>query len=502
MLPGKTVNTSIVILILLSAIACSRKLELKDLKDIHKVGVAGIDSIYYMNVGDTLRIHAQLQGGEGNVKDTNRYEISWAYYQPGGFVKIMTQDLEFVATKSIIGELNWYFRITDRQTGLFTQQPFKVSVLTPTKEGWYVLCDVGNNHSRLDMLTYNPAGTYAAVPDVMVKMGASYELKGKPVSVDYALTYLNFTFESAIVVTDQDAVQLDASLLNVQHQLSEAFPVAANFHPATFTALYSYYAGLFNVNGAIYYSGPDYVGDAAGPVSRSAADATLLKASPMMAASEDFYLTQTTDMVVFDDDQQAFFTISGLDRVTPTPVPLGNGTLFNFQIRKKLVSLLFTPYNGGEFYAVLQDNTSTTRYLAIFNAKGQQRYFAELKGTDISQATLFAVSGEFGYLFYSAGGKVYEFDPVNNTNPLVADMGAKTVSYLRAPRFPLVITFAEPRIGDLSRQLIIGAYEAANMATSGVIGIYDVPAANKPLVLKGQYSGFGKVVSMCYKEAL
>lgn len=207
-------------------------------------------------------------------------------------------------------------------------------------------------------------------------------------------------------------------------------------------------------------------------------------------------------MVVFDDNQQAFFTISGLDHVRPTPVPLGNGSLFNFQVHKKLVSLLFTPYNGGEFYAVLQDNAATTRYLAIFNAKGQQRYFGELKGTDIAQASLFAVSGEFGYLFYSSGGKVYEFDPVNNTNPLVADLGAKNISYLRAPRFPLSITFSNSaaRIRELTRKLIIGTYEEANIGTSGVIGIYDVPAANKPLVLKDQYSGFGKVVSMCYKE--
>jgi PKD-like family len=502
MLPGKIRHTTIVILTLFSAIACSRKLELKDLKDIHKVGVTGIDSIYYINVGDTLRIRAELQGGEGNVRDTNRYELSWAYYQPGGFEKLVMPDLEFVATKSTIGEFNWYFRITDKQTGLFTQQPFKVSILTPTKEGWYVLCDVGNNHSRLDMLSYNPAGTYSAVPDVMTKMGAPYELKGKPVSVDYAITYLNFTFESAIVVTDQDAVQLNPSLLKVQRRLSDAFPVSANFRPASFTALYSYNAGLFNVNGAIYYSGPDYVGDAAGPVSRSAADATPLKASPQMASSEDFFRTQIAYMVIFDDNQQAFFTISGLDRVAPTPVPLGNGSLFNFQVHKKLVSLLFTPYNGGECYAVLQDNAATTRYLAIFNAKGQQRYFGELKGTDIEQASLFAVSGEFGYLFYNSGGKVYEFDPVNNTNPLVADLGAKNISYLRAPRFPLSITYSEPRIQDLSRKLIIGTYEEANIGTSGMIGIYDVPAANKPLVLKDQYSGFGKVISMCYKEAL
>lgn len=353
------------------------------------------------------------------------------------------------------------------------------------------------------MLSYNPLSAYAAVPDVMNKMGAPNELKGKPVSVDYAITYLNFKFESAIVVTDQEALQLDPSLLSLQEQLSDAFPVAANLKPASLTAVYSLYSGLFNVNGAVYYSGPDYVGDVAGPVNRSAADATPLMASPLMASSEDFYgKGSACNIVIFDDNQQAFYTISGLDRTAPTPVPLGDGSLFNFQIHKKLLALLYTPYNSGEFYAVLQDNSAATRYLAIFNAKGQQRYFGELKGTDIQKASHNAISTEFGYLFYSVGSKIYEFDPVNNTNPMVADLGGKTVSYLSAPRFPLNISYAEQRIKDLSRQLIISAYEEADLHASGVIGIYDIPAANKSLVLKNQYNGFGKVVSMSYKEVL
>ncbi|SCC07242.1 PKD-like family protein [Chitinophaga costaii] len=492
---------SVVLLpLLLLVLSCSRKLDQPDLKPINMPKVAGLDSIYYVNIGDTLRINPQLTGGEANLLDTSRYLVEWSKLKDNQTDSTYrSNDLQYVPNLDDAGNSTWYYRITDKKLGVFTQQQFEISVVIPTQAGWYVLSDIGNNSSRLDMLSYNVFSGYAAIPDIIGKMGSTYQLRGKPRSVDFAYTLMALPQVATIVITDQDAVFLDPDGLSIVGKVEDDFSLSSNFSPATYNGIYSFYAALLNVGGQLYYSDGDLFGDAAGPVPRSATDNSPMHISPLFACSTDYFYMYNMDMILFDMDSQSFLRSQNLYYSSSYPVFMGKGELFNFQIKKKLMALTYTGYNGGEFYAVLEDNDTAAYYLAIFKANGSQRYFAQLNVIGIDQADHFAVGTEFGYLFYTVGSQVYEFDAINQVNKMVADLGDKQISYIGIPTFPISIN-GDSHKEDLSRKLLICSYDAADQEHSGTIGIYNIPAANAPLQLKESYTGFGKIVSLSYRE--
>lgn len=489
--------SGLLLLIIAAATGCTRQLDRPSLKEINVVKVTGIDSIYYVTIGDTLSIRPQCTGGEGDLSDTNRYRKEWVNTNNDTTYRAPALEL-FIGKKTRISS-TWYFRITDKQLGIFTQKKFLVSVTMPTQQGWYVLCDIGNNQPRLDMLCFNTGKEFSVAADVMRRVGSDYELKGKPLSVDFAHTLLAKPQVATIVVTDEDAVFLNPDWLAPVGKVSDAFPFSSHFRPSAFKASYSYYGAVIHAGDNLYISNFDIYGSAIGPMPRSATDPALLRISPLTACGLPSSMTYDADAVVFDVDNQSFFKMTNFAFGPPgTPIPMGKGPLFDFHIGKKLLSLTFTPYNDGEFYAILQDNNAATRYLAIFNIKGEQRYFDQLSATGIGDATMFAVSNEFGYLFYIVGNKVYEFDPINKSSSLVVDYGNQQISYMAAPvfRIPDIDTLE----AALTNKLIIASYDAAAPAHSGVIDIYTVPPANGPLKTKDTYTGFGKVVAMSYRE--
>ncbi|UYQ94505.1 hypothetical protein MKQ68_05300 [Chitinophaga horti] len=146
--------------------------------------------------------------------------------------------------------------------------------------------------------------------------------------------------------------------------------------------------------------------------------------------------------------------------------------------------------------------TDNKVFLARFMTTGaKQNFYEEITGTDVALAEHFCVSPEYGYVFYSVGSKVYEYDFSLKKSVLMKDYGNRRISVMKFHRFlSLEAAISNAFYTELSRKLAICTYEPGNPSASGVMELYNVPGINGPLRLYKSYEGLGKVVSLTYRE--
>ena len=151
-------------------------------------------------------------------------------------------------------------------------------------------------------------------------------------------------------------------------------------------------------------------------------------------------------------------------------------------------------------YAVLKDPGIDKFYLIRFSFGGGPTnsnlqpvdYFQEITATDFALAEKFAISPNLGYLFYSTGGKVYEYDMFLKTSRLMLDKGSEKIS--------LLVFDTNKKPATWKNSLMVGSYDPAGTAGSnGTLTQYSVPPVNGNLVVQNQWTGLGQVVSVSYR---
>jgi hypothetical protein len=171
---------------------------------------------------------------------------------------------------------------------------------------------------------------------------------------------------------------------------------------------------------------------------------------------------------------------------------------FSYKPNMDLLYMITIP---GSFatYAVLKDPVTNRVYVYSFTMQTtvSQNFAKEITGTDIVNAEKFAINPEFGYLFYNVGSKVYE---VNFDNPsvskLVVDLGSRKLSLLKFHPFRGYTKYATQ-----AYSLMVGSYDPGKPAEScGTLSQYAVPGLFGDPVLIKSWSGFGKIVSLTYRE--
>ncbi|MGY0035191.1 hypothetical protein [Pedobacter sp. NJ-S-72] len=161
-----------------------------------------------------------------------------------------------------------------------------------------------------------------------------------------------------------------------------------------------------------------------------------------------------------------------------------------------LLHMDWVKFNGGEVFAILKDPNSSKKYLARFNSKtNSQSYYAEITGTDFAQAEQYAVSPDMGYLFYTVGSKVYEYDMSLKTTSLMLDKGSSKISLLK---FQVYKSYRKYKDGN---KLIVCSYDPAGTeGANGKMEQFIVPPLNGGLQLFQSYTGMGKIQSINYRE--
>lgn len=491
-----------------SLTSCNKDLGNYDYTAINEINFSGIDSLYEILAGEHLDISPEITATLGNPDQEDNFTYEWATIpsglSPASYSQlnknILSTNRNLSETIRLApGEHYLYYTVTDRQTGVFTQQQYLIRVASDIYEGYLVLSDI-NGTARLDMLSYrSTANTMNFYADILQNMGSSLTLQGTPLQV-YCYPYLGNPYGIYIMTSEStDRIHPEDFSYNMEYNIMYDFMTGINTNvvgekmfgtqsliPGV-TWLYS--------NNNVYYSWRGFVNQMFGNPINAYVGGSVFKVSPHMAISANSF---DPVAVLFNEDKKGFVrnvarNASSIDMTVPT-----NSTpLFDFHIGMDLIHLE-CPYSG-YFYAILHDATDDKYYLARFLESGAQSYWDEITGEDIDKATHFAVSPELGYLFYSVGGKVYEYDSSLRSSKLMIDKGSHEITLLKfQPFFNRTAASRSETYRVWANWLHVASHEPANNA--GTLEMYSVPLLNADLVKEKNYDGFGKIVSLTYRE--
>lgn len=487
--------------------ACSKDIGNYEYHDINQITFTDFqtDKGYQAVFGDTLTINTTLSmSGDQQPKEED-YAYEWSL-RLGSSTAPPLRDSVLSVNKVLKvkiglapGAYSLQYRVKDKKTGVQFQKKAALTVTTDVYEGYLVLNDV-NGQSRLDMLSYKKATqTFEQYTDVLKKMGSTLPMEGKPYQV-LCMQYTNANITpqnyGIFVLTSSGTNRINQETFGVAPNLNIRYlfvgDLPSNFAPQGITGeltfgIYPFL--LLNDNGNVY-SYSTFAGYAFkyAPLNVYTASGQPFNVSP-------YRLSNGTVTLMYNTEKKNFVTASSYTSTSVTDVPLS----YNYPVGYDLV------YMGKDYsnkaFAVLKDPATAKYWLMRFNVGAAQNYLLEVLGTDFKDATNFALSPEWGYLFYSVGGKVYEYDLALRTSKLMVDKGSSKVSYLAFQNFYIRFSNNNPNYRIWANHLTVGSYDPAGTpGSNGTLEQYAVPEVNGQIVKTRSWTGFGKIVSVAYRE--
>ena len=503
----KYIKTALAIGLLFLVYACRKDIGNYDYQEINKVKFAGIDSVYFGLLGERFQINPKLDftlDPAGNEAD---YNYEWIALNMGSSVLPKDQKNELAKTRNLDitlkvppGPYKVYYTVTDKKTGVAYTRMFRLNVETSIYEGWMVLNDV-NGAARLDMVT-KIKDVYKPVADILGTTGSELVLQGKPVDV-YCYPYSR-TVYGVYVSTDQRTDRVDPetfkwkNTFNIKYEMVSNVP--DNFHADFISGIIEENANSYMyANGNVYYNFATYQLSYGTPINLLKGETAPFKTAPFVPAARDPKSLNAT-AVLFDTAKKRFLKHSNHES-NCNPMLKQDNAFFDYNdVGMDLMYMDYSPFGGGDVFAVLKDPAGKV-YLTKFNMfSGIQNYFSEMTGPEITKAEKFAISPVYGYLFYSAGGRVYEYDTSLKTTKLMLDKGAEQISLMKFQPFRSTGS-SRPYYQSRRNQLLVASYNPALPAgKNGKMELYVVPGLNADLSLGESYDGFGKIVSISYRE--
>lgn len=485
--------------------------------EINEVTITGFDTQngYQALFGEVLSITPSLDMSMDENSPADRYSYEWSLRLPGvqgtngrpASDSVLSTERNFNKKIELApGSYVLQYKVTDNTTGMRFQQRANLTVTTDVYEGFLILNNV-NNQSRLDMISAkkNAADTLVQYTDVLSMMGSTVPMQGEPYQVNCMLWT-----RSNIDPLNYGIFILNGAGTNRIHQETFAYTSTLNIRylmlgdvPANFAAerLNGKFSGTTTPAYLMYAAGNMY--------SYSTSAGYIFKYTPVNTYSVNgtpfrvskYAVTNGSVGLMYDMDARCFVTLSTFSNATVAKVadnfgyPTGYDLLYmERDYNNVVVAILKDPATGKRYVLRVRLNAVLT--------PNSGDYFKEITGTDIANATCFAMSPELGYLFYSAGGKVYEYDAALGTSILMVDRGQDEVSYLDFQFFYNALgARANPSYRVWRNWLIVGSYNPAGPAgNNGTLEFYSVPPVNGQLVRKNSWTGFGKIVSVSYRE--
>lgn len=473
-------------------------------QDINEISFARFDTVngYTSNFGATLHITPELIGTKVSPGQSPQYSYEWSIAGQYQNDRILSTEKDLnIEVNELPGAYTLKYRVTDKNTGVLFHIKTTLFVKTEVFEGYMVLSEV-NGKSRLDMITYdNLTATFKPIYDVLQKMNSSLPEQGQPYQVVCTKTRSPFNYSDTsyaiYLVTASGTNRIHPEtfdsnpMYNIRYEIvgdiSPDFKAnAIVVDPGFFPAMYLYAEN--NVH--IWTSNAGFYGL---PVNRYVGK-ELFKASPYIAGNGDW-----TSVTMFDMDKRSFAWLPSHTQTAAVEVPKASqpGDI-DYPTGK---DLLYMARNASNYlYAITKDPSGNNCYLTKFMSGSLPTYSRLITGTDIHKATHFAISNNPEYLFYSVGGKVYEYDLYLQTSKLMLDKGNAAISYLSFEIFTASDAFPGT-YGQWARWLTVGHYDpAGTTGSNGTLEQYQVVDANEPLILKKKWDGFGKIASVSYRE--
>ena len=494
----KNIKTQIVLLILLLlSVSCADDLGNYNYTAINELKVTGIEKKYTVYNGDHFKITPNLTPTLDDGSDPNRYSYQWVAYNQyiqsttsSTTVLAKTKNLD-IDVKLAPAEYAIYYFIKDNVTGVtWQQQTFTLTVVSSIYEGWLVLGDV-DGKARLDMVSILPNVTEPRIiTDVLAKTGSDLKLSGKAVSVNCSKNPISSPLLYGIYVTASESgtSRIDPDSFAWTLSQNIAYEILDNSFPSNFGVDFMKTYSILDENliyskGNIYYYNRMQLIRYSLPQNKVDTETKTFYAAPFIAENQLSFGSP-----VFYDQNGRRFLRYGCVSSTCSKMPdaVGTGAVLDWNnTNSDLVYMTTSNFNGMENFAVLKDITTGKYNLLRFNKGFVQTYYkAILNAPDFDKAKLFAVSPDAGYLFYTVGNKVYEYDSGTQSAKLMLDKGTDEVTYIGF----------HSTAKSFANKLVVGSY-----GSEGKLELYTVPPVNGDLILTNSYSGLSKIVSVAYR---
>lgn len=430
--------------LVLVCFACKKDLGNYEYTTLNSLGFDGISNSYTVTLGDKLKITPEFKFNKETITDENAYSYQWYAMNVKSADLLPADQRKDIATTRNLdaaiqippGDYRFYYSVTDKKTGIVYTAESRLKVETNIFEGWMVLNDV-NGTARLDMVS-KVKNVYAPITDVLAFTGSELTLKGKPLSV------MCFPFRSNFygisISTDQGTNRIEPetfkwkSTYNLSYEMVSNVP--AGFHADFLAPVKEIFAGMCYMYAGenVYYTHNTFGVNYGVPINLVKGEQIGFKPAPFIAAAMN-NATGYPMAVLFDTEKKRFLR-QGNNESNMATIPKPQTQLFDSSnMGMDMIFMDYTSYANGEVYAILK-NPAGKIYLARFSPfTGAQNYFSEITGTGIEQAEKFTLSPVFGYLFYSVGGKLYEYDTSLKTSKLMLDKGAEKITLMKFQYF-------------------------------------------------------------------
>ncbi|QKJ32809.1 hypothetical protein HQ865_24650 [Mucilaginibacter mali] len=503
-----------VVLGLLSA--CRKDLGNYQYHDINEGQISNINDSYSAFRGTALAISPTLKFTMDDGADTTKYTYAWY---------IIDQSVLPITKKTVAKSknLNWsvniassttaytlLYEVTEVSTGAIFRKSSSLTVGTEIADGWLILNDIGGK-GRLDFLNYlSASSTFKPYTDILTTF-STLTLTGAPKMVYYYYRrdpFSALTYKAIAVGTDQST-----SVINTQDGTFTKFAnistMMSSYSPPPYYAqsiaaqASSNLAYLFDSNGALYYENATQRYAWGTRVNKTSAGVEF-KISPYYAEA---YKNSTTYALMFDTDNKRFMEHKSTNNSSSVPVPVSGNKVFSDNgidagnLKMDLLYMASTPAAGGRTYALFKNSASEVFLTIIqcdYSSFNPQTFEKITTAPDMINATQFAIDPTSGYIMYLVGSKIYRYNRADQTNAMVLDMGTKKVSLMKYQK--LTYQTGTARYIEYASKLIVCTYDDASPNTSGQMNLYTVPGLNAALSLYQSYTGYGKIVSVSYRE--
>jgi len=460
-----------------------------------------VSSIY----GKNLKITPQIKFTQDPSFDESKYSFEWTYIGPNGlggsklFTLANTRNLDLIM-QVVAGTYGAYYTITEKNSGVKYSNRFTLKVVNEINEGWLMMNEV-NGKARVDMLSLNASNNFDLIIDLLAATGSELKLQGKPI--------MTYTYNTGVLIgpdaisygiyfgTDQGTTKVDPNTFKWTRTMGLSYEMFGDVPPGFYADLIRQKQGgaayMIGKGNAYYYERALNIYYSA-PINYITAEQKSFEVEPFIASDP---VSAIAISIFYDKTNRRFVRHSG-SAVTSTTIPDPDPAqkLFSFNTGMDLVYMRWIPFNGGEVFSVLKSPVNNKRYLARFNpSNNAQSYYSEIVATDFSSAEFYAINPEFGYIFYAVGSKIYQYDMVYKTTKLMANLGAKKISYFDFYEFKRASKYTG------GNKLMVGLFDPGiSDGTEGSLNIYTVPSLNGDIVLEKSYSGFGRIKSLTYRE--
>ncbi|WP_162558690.1 PKD-like family lipoprotein [Robertkochia solimangrovi] len=489
-----SIKALLILLVVAMLGSCAEDLGNYDYQEINEVKVLNVKDTITAFFGEPFKLDPELEYSKDGGNDEARYSYEWVLIDASRIgveerVTLGTQKVLDLESLTIApGMYPFYLWVKDNETGVTWNQQCRLEIVSTIYEGWMVLNDVAGT-ARLDMVSQINE-EFLPIHDVLNYAGSSLQLSGRPVDV---LCYpYDLSMYGVYVTTEGNGttkLQPDTFDWSVEYALS--FEMLANV-PTDFGA--DFIAPIASRESYMYKDGDVYkylgIYQYRYGIPVNSIGTETFKVAPFIGTG--YNVSGVT--LLYDTDNKRFVQVPWSGTTSKT---MPAGTLFDYNTGKDLIYMQRSGYNGGEVFAILKDPADNKFYLARMSSgvnSVNQVYYAEIPeevALQMDQAEHFAVSPEFGYVFYNIGGKLYEYDFGIQQSKLMMDRGEESISLLKFRKTTGYVT-------DFNRDLIIGAYDEGS--GEGTFEIYDVPPVNGDLINLYKWEGFGKVVSASYRQ--